>query len=108
MFRDGQDHYVIQKDWLNNPRTEAQQQAHNMYLAGRSFAPGTKVHGVKVPLRVCEDRAINTVHYPENMLMLAQYYCAPELSQGKFILVWKVALVSQNGEFFLTVRPLFS
>lgn len=108
VFRDGQDHYVLQKDWLNNPRTEAQQQAHKMYLASRSFAPETKVYGVKVPLRVSERNVQNTVHYPENMLMLAQYYHAGHTNSSPgYVLVWKIALVSQNGEFFLTVQEAY-
>lgn len=107
LFRDGSDHYILQKDWLNNPRTEAQQQAHKLYLTDRRFVSGTKVHGIKMPLRVDEEQAINTVHYPENMLVLAQY-----LRDGGRLTdrlhVWKVALVSQNGEFFLTVQQAYN
>lgn len=110
LFRDGQDHYILQKDWLNNPRTEAQQQAHKTYLAGRTFAPDTRVHGIKMPLRVWNynGHPFNTVHYPENMLVLAQYHTGcPSPNDPGYILVWKVAMVSQNGEFFLTVQEAY-
>jgi len=109
LFRDGQDHYILQKDWLNNPRTEAQRQAHTRYFTDRRFAPGTKVYGIKMPLRVDEDQAVNTVHYPENMFVLAQYYCSNYSNpvSPDYVLVWKVALVSQNGEFFLTIQEAY-
>lgn len=101
LFRDGADNYIQQKDWLNNPKTEVQQRCHDLYLADRSFSAGTKVHGVKVPLRVIEADAINSVHYPENMFMLAQY-ASPN------VVLWKIALVSQKGEFFLTVQEAYN
>lgn len=110
VFRDGQDHYILQKDWMNNPVTEAQQRANQMYLSYRSFKIGTKVYGVKIPLRVNEDRVQNTVHYPENMLMLVQYHhCGkhPRSGSPDYILVWKIALVSQYGDFFLTVQEAY-
>lgn len=107
IFRDGCDHYIKQKDWLSNPTTQSQQRCHDLYLAGRTFADGTQAYGVKMPLRVDENRSLNTVHYPENMLMLAQYYCDPEPARGGYLLVWKVALVSQDGEFFLTVQEAY-
>lgn len=107
IFRDGCDHYIKQKDWLNSPTTESQQKCHDLYLASRTFAGGTQVYGVKMPLRVDEDRSINTVHYPENMLMLAQY---DRNGSGKLTgdaVIWKVALVSQDGVFFVTVQEAY-
>ena len=102
LFRDGSDHYVEQKDLLNNPKTASQQKCHERYLAGRKFPGGTCVYGVKVPLRVDEAQAINTVHYPENMLMLAQFTMNGQ-RRGS-VRIWKVALVSQDGQFFLTAQ----
>lgn len=105
LFRDGSDHYIQQKDWLNNPRKESQQRCRELYLTGRKFPAATHVYGVKMPLRVDEERATNTVHYPENMLVLAQF-----VQNGQptaLVRVWKVALVSQDGEFFLTVQQAY-
>jgi hypothetical protein len=105
LFRDGSDHYIQQKDWLNNPRKESQQRCHDLYLADRNFPDGTRVYGVKMPLRVDEAQSFNTVHYPENMLVLAQF-----VQNGQptaLVRVWKVALVSQDGEFFLTVQQAY-
>lgn len=106
LFRDGSDHYIKQKDWLNNPATESQQKCHELYLASRKFADGTKVYGIKMPLRVDEERSINTVHYPENMLMLVQYDRKDGALTGDAV-IWKIALVSQNGEFFLTRQEAY-
>ncbi len=107
IFRDGCDHYIKQKDWLNNPTTESQQRCHELYLAGRKFAEGTKVYGIKTPLRVDENQSINTVHYPENMLMLAQF---GHNSSGQLTgeaVIWKIALVSQGGAFFVTTQEAY-
>lgn len=104
LFRDGKDHYILQKDWLNNPRTEAQQQAHHMYLTDRSFVPETKVYGIKIPVRVDQRRTIAAVHYPENMFVLAQYERDhSEQLTGK-VRVWKIAVISQGKDFFFTTQ----
>lgn len=106
IFRDGRDGYEKQRDWLNAPRTQVQKQAHAQLLSNRGFFTGTAVYGVKVPLHVNERERMNMVNYPENMLMLAQYFCSPE-RDGGYILVWKVALVCQQGEFFLTAQEAY-
>ncbi len=107
IFRDGCDHYIQQKDWLNNPTTESQRKCHDLYLTGRTFADGSQVYGIKMPLRVDEGHSINTVHYPENMLMLAQYGRNGSGELTGEAVIWKIALVSQDGEFFVTVQEAY-
>lgn len=110
-FRDGQDHYIAQKDWLMSPDLcpaplmKEKQARRREFLAGRTFDADTKVYGVTMPLRVFsyERPPVNTVHYPENMLALAQYVRDARRLTGR-VHVWEVALVSQNGKFFLTVH----
>ncbi len=125
IFRDGQDHYILQRNWLDsldlfpgptkeerltdwkNPRRPSpreKQQRRQEFLGGRSFDQDSKVFGVKIPLKTGDrDRSINTVHYPENMLMLAQYVRENGVLTGEAH-IWEVALVSQEGKFFLTVH----
>lgn len=117
IFRDGQDQYVLQKDLMTIPPLRygrfppkpAQQFLMNL-LAGRSFELSTQVYGLRIPLQVDEDRSVNRVSYPENMLMLAQYCCGDRsnLTDPDRVRVWKVALVSQLGEFFLTVKEAYN
>ncbi len=111
LFRDGQDHYILQKELLGMeelrhgkfPPTRAQQFMREL-LADRSFTEETRIYGVKMPLRINDYNCnpVNTVHYPENMLALAQYVRDAGRLTGR-VHVWEVALVSQDGKFFLTV-----
>lgn len=73
IFRDGGDNYILQKELIGNARTQAQEWMRDALLAQVNVPQCKTAYGVKVPLRVDERRAINTVHYTENMLMLAQY-----------------------------------
>src|SRR3989344_5060986 len=81
IFRDGQDHYVRTWNWLvdisqiPSPIVKEQQRKRQKFLEGHSFQEGSQVYGVNMPLKVFsyESPPVNTVHYPENMLMLAQY-----------------------------------
>ena len=110
-FRDGQDHYSQQKDWLMDPNLcptpimKEKQAKRREFLVGRSFDTDAKAYGVKIPLHVYHHggQPVNMVNYPENTLSLAQY-----VRQNKGLTsrvhVWEVALVSQYGEFFLTVH----
>lgn len=107
IFRDGKDHYTKQRDWLNNPKTEVQRKGRDMFLANRTVVAGTQVYGVSMPLHVDEERSFNTVHYPENMLMLAQWGRDESGQLTGEAMVWKVALVSQNGVFFVTVQKAY-
>ncbi len=108
--RGGDDSYALQWDWLVDPDSietpflREQQARRQKFLDGRSFAEGSRLYGVHVPLRVNYrgGQPVNTVHYPENMLMLAQYVREMGKLTGR-VHVWKVALVSQNENFFLTV-----
>jgi len=108
LFRDGSDHYINQKDWLNNPTTDAQKKCHQLYLAERTFTPKTQVFGVKVPLRVDDEHSFNRVHYPENMLMLLQFTHDDNQQPTGNAIIWKIALVSQDGQFFITVQEAYS
>ncbi len=111
IFRQGNDHYQKLWNWLVDPAqipaptVQAQQQKRQEFLGDRNFVDGSSVYGVKIPLRVWNHNGhpVNTVHYPENMLALAQYKRDAGQLTGR-VHVWEVALVSQNGEFFLTVH----
>lgn len=111
-YRDGQDHYQKAPDWIRyvslvfKPQMEDyinRQKRMMGFLEGRSFAAGARVHGITMPLRRVQENPFNTVHYPENMFALAQYVQNGDQLTGR-VHVWEVAIVSQNGEFFLTVH----
>ncbi len=116
LFRDGQDHYVRVWNWLTDvsqipsPIVQEQQRKRQKFLEGHSFQEGSQVYGVNMPLRVFsyESPPINTVHYPENMLILARYVRGKGGCLTGGVQIWKVALVSQNGEFFLTVQQAYN
>ncbi len=112
IFRDGQDHYTQQRELLSLPElrhgkfppTPAQQFMRKL-LAEQSLDQDAKAYGVKIPLHVYpyQGKPINMVNYPENTLSLAQYVSENRGLTGR-VQVWEVALVSQYGEFFLTVH----
>ena len=115
LFRDGQDHYIQQKELLSIPELrhgrfppKPAQQFMRGLLNDLSLASGSQAYGITMPLRVFayEGQPVNTVHYPENMLVLAQYVRNAGQPTDR-VHVWKVALVSQNGEFFLTVQQAY-
>ena len=115
LFRDGQDHYTQQKELLSLPELrhgkfppKPAQQFMRSLLKDLPLASGSQAYGITMPLRVWayEGQPVNTVHYPENMLVLARYVRDAGQPTNR-VHVWKVALVSQNGEFFLTVQQAY-
>lgn len=107
-IRHGNDTYIAQRDWANLPEypKKSFQQEMKKVVAARSLPAGTKVYGVKMPLEVSDDGQENFTSYPNNMLCLAELV----MDSGKLtnlVNVWKVAVVSQHGEFFLTVQKAY-
>lgn len=106
LFRDGRDNYIRQKELMGNARTPAQEWMRDTLLASANVSQCKTAYGVKVPLRVDERSVVNTAHYPENMLMLAQYERENGMVTGK-VTVWKIAFISQNGQFFVTAENTY-
>lgn len=108
LLRDGADNYIQQKNWLMSPDAcchpiaQEKQKKRLAFVADRSFASGSLVYGVKIPLRVNHDRGINVVCYPENMLIVAQLVRYGGQFTGR-VHVWKIALISQDENMFLTI-----
>jgi len=113
ILRQGDDNYQKIWNWLVDPATmdscpdaKEKQRQRQEFLVGEEFEEGTKIYGRKINLMAGaahDRRQINTVHYPENMLAIAQYVQSGDHLTGQ-VHVWEAALVSQHGEFFLTVH----
>lgn len=106
-IRHGDDTYIPQKDWLNLPEgheksPKAWRRGLKDRMAGRKYPPGTKVYGVKMGL-TGNKQAVPFVGYPNNMLCLAQYALDQRDMVTDDVNIWKVAIVSQDGKFFLVV-----
>jgi cold shock CspA family protein len=63
---------------------------------------GTKVHRRYIPIAEAEIYGVPTTKYPNNNLRILEM-----LDDGYFQL-WGVAVVSQRGEFFLTIEKMYS
>ncbi len=107
-IRHGNDTYMLQKDWValpDQPKKPFQREMKHVVEA-RGLPLGTKVYGTKMPLEVSEDGQENFVSYPNNMLCLAELVMRRG-SMTNLVNVWKVAVISQLGEFFLTVQKAY-
>ncbi|TSC61877.1 MAG: hypothetical protein G01um1014106_688, partial [Parcubacteria group bacterium Gr01-1014_106] len=91
LLQQDRDQYTIQKD----------------YALVEDILGGTKIYQLKVVLEAGETGE-PFVSYPNNMLCFAEYGCDLDANIiTDRIRLWKVALVSQCGKFFLTVQPAY-
>lgn len=107
-IRHGNDNYMLQRDWAALPEKPKKrwQQEIKPIIAARNLSEGTKVYGVKMPLEVSSNGQESFVSYPNNMLCLAELVMAGG-AMTNLVTVWKFAIISQSGEFFLTVQKAY-
>jgi len=107
-IRHGDDSYILQKDWAalpDQPKKPWQREVKHLVEA-RNLTAGTKVYGVKMPLEVSASGQESFVSYPNNMLCLAECVMKDAVWTN-LVNVWKIAIVSQFGEFFITAQKAY-
>lgn len=87
MFREGSDTYVLQKD--------------RSLVAGLNV--GTKLYRARMPIEANGDSGESFVAPPNNLLCLAELVLDGSSVTNR-VRLWKVALVSQAGQFFLVTE----
>lgn len=91
LLQQARDQYAIQKD----------------HALSEDVTDGTKLYRLKTVLEAGETGE-PFVSYPNNMLCIAEYGYDPDADViTDTIRLWKVAIVSQHGKFFLTVQPAY-
>ncbi len=104
-IRQGSDECRLQRDWAapGEPKKPFQKEMQAA-VAARGLPSGSKVYGIKMPVEASTDgQGESFVSYPNNMLCIAGLVLNGS-SPTNLMNVWKVAVVSQGGNFFLTVQ----